>query len=77
MLCVWIASFLDVGIEERTVRRSCHEACMNRRGNAGIAVKPTVQELDLKGLSGWIVTNGAQVAGGNGRSVHGDLLGGE
>jgi hypothetical protein len=69
---VRIAGLLDVGIEVRTVRRRRHEASMNSRGNAGVAVKPSIQKLDLKGASVRVVTDGAKVAGGNGRSIHGD-----
>lgn len=45
---------------------------MNSGRNAGIAVKPSVQELDLKSSSFRAVTNSAKIAGGDGCSVHGD-----
>jgi hypothetical protein len=45
---------------------------MNRGRNARIAVKPSVQEFDLKSSRFRAVTNSAKIAGGDGGSVHGD-----
>lgn len=71
-LLIWVARFFDVGIEIRAMRRSGHESSMNRGRNARIAVKPSVQEFDLKSFRFRAVANSAKIAGGDGCSVHGD-----
>ena len=45
---------------------------MNRNRNPRVTVQAAVQELDLKSAAVGIIADGAQVAGGNGNSVHGD-----
>jgi len=69
---IWIASLLDVGIKVRTMRGCGHETGVDRSRNTRVTVKPSVQELDLKGASVGVVTDSAKVARGYGNSVHGE-----